>query len=97
MVGPNTLRRKSSLSSRLLDQAGLFILKEIEAFVPDLVVGDYELSSFSGRSALRIVREMCPDVLFISKTENSLIRLYDPFELFPSLPIAPPESPPLYG
>ena len=39
--------------------------ENLEDFAPDLILADYTLPSFDGYSALRIVKEKCPDVPFI--------------------------------
>lgn len=39
--------------------------ENLENFVPDIILADYTLPAFDGCSALRIVKEKCPDVPFI--------------------------------
>ncbi len=39
--------------------------KSLEDFAPDLILADYTLPAFDGRSALRISNEKLPDVPFI--------------------------------
>jgi PAS domain S-box-containing protein len=39
--------------------------ENLENFVPDIILADYTLPSFDGCSAMRIVKEKCPDVPFI--------------------------------
>jgi DNA-binding NarL/FixJ family response regulator len=40
-------------------------LKALDEYCPDLILSDYSLPSFNGLSALKYVRERCPDVPFI--------------------------------
>jgi DNA-binding NtrC family response regulator len=37
----------------------------LQTFVPDLILSDYALPSFTGAAAFRIAKGMCPDVPFI--------------------------------
>jgi PAS domain S-box-containing protein len=61
--------RKAELvfTSKIVDTKETF-LKELDDFLPDLILSDYELPSFDGIAALRIVKEKCPDVPFILVT-----------------------------
>lgn len=43
-------------------------VREIVAFMPDVILADYKLPSFDGLSALEIAKEKCPDVPFIFVT-----------------------------
>jgi len=43
-------------------------LKELDEFSPNLILSDYDLPSFDGLAALRIVKEKYPDVPFILVT-----------------------------
>ncbi|HOW56519.1 MAG TPA: response regulator [Smithellaceae bacterium] len=40
-------------------------IKELAEFSPDLILADYSLPGFDGRSALNIIREKYPDIPFI--------------------------------
>ncbi len=40
-------------------------LKELEARLPDVILGDYNLPTFNGLAALKLSRKICPDVPFI--------------------------------
>lgn len=52
------------LDTRIIqDESGL--RRALEEFHPDIVLSDFTLPQFDGMSALRIVREMAPDVPFI--------------------------------
>ena len=61
--------RKAGLvfTSKVVDTKEVF-LKELDEFLPDLILSDYELPTFDGLAALRISKERCPDVPFILVT-----------------------------
>ncbi|RJR33119.1 MAG: PAS domain S-box protein, partial [Deltaproteobacteria bacterium] len=40
-------------------------LKELKTRLPDVILGDYNLPDFNGLAALKLSREICPDVPFI--------------------------------
>lgn len=40
-------------------------LKALDEFSPDLILSDYSLPSFDGRSALKLSQDKCPDIPFI--------------------------------
>jgi len=58
--------RKAGLvfTSKVVDTREAF-LKAVDEFSPDLILSDYDLSSFDGSAALKIAKETCPDVPFI--------------------------------
>jgi len=53
-----------SFSSKRVETKEDF-LREIKAFIPDIILSDYKLPSFDGSSALAIAREHCPEIPFI--------------------------------
>ena len=53
-----------AFSSKRVETQKAF-LKALKDFLPDLILGDYNLPSFDGLAALAIVQEECPDVPFI--------------------------------
>jgi DNA-binding NtrC family response regulator len=66
----------AALARRLLASAGLNLtavvvdtkasfIEQMAAFRPDIILSDYHLPGFSGREALKIAQELCPDVPFI--------------------------------
>jgi DNA-binding NtrC family response regulator len=66
----------AELAQRLLTVAGLPFtavvvatrdpyLEQLAAFRPDVILSDYHLPGFSGKVALQIAQEQCPDVPFI--------------------------------
>jgi DNA-binding NtrC family response regulator len=66
----------AELAQRLLTDAGLSFTavvvdtrvsfeEQLAAFEPDVILSDYHLPGFSGKSALRIVMERCPQVPFV--------------------------------
>ena len=58
------LRDRSGLRLvRVADESGL--RGELEAAMPDIVLSDFSMPGFSGKQALRIVREIAPDLPFI--------------------------------
>ena len=61
--------RKAGLvfTSKVVDTREAF-LKELDGFLPDLILLDYDLPSLDGLAALRIAKEKCPDVPFILVT-----------------------------
>jgi PAS domain S-box-containing protein len=61
--------RKAGLvfTSKVVDTKEAF-LKELDEFLPHLILSDYELPSFDGLAALRIAKDKCPDVPLILVT-----------------------------
>ncbi len=43
-------------------------LGQIETFIPDIIISDFNMPSFDGLSALKIAQEVCPHVPFIMVT-----------------------------
>lgn len=43
-------------------------LRQIETFIPDIIISDFNLPSFDGLTALKIAQEVCPLVPFIMVT-----------------------------
>ena len=43
-------------------------LRQIETFIPDIIISDFNLPSFDGLTALRIAQDVCPHVPFIMVT-----------------------------
>ena len=54
-------------TSKVTDTKEAF-LKNLDEFLPDLILSDYDLPAFDGLAALRIAKEKCPDVPFILVT-----------------------------
>lgn len=61
--------RKSGLvfTLKVVDTREAF-LKELDEFVPEIILSDYDLPTFDGLAALRIAKEKCPDVPFVLVT-----------------------------
>ncbi len=61
--------RKAGLvfTSKVVDTKEAF-LEELDEFVPDIILSDYDLPTFDGLAALRIAKKKCPDVPFILVT-----------------------------
>jgi DNA-binding NtrC family response regulator len=66
----------AELAQRLLVKAGIDLvaivvdtqasfIEQLAAFGPDIILADYHLPGFSGRQALEIAQELCPDIPFI--------------------------------
>jgi DNA-binding NtrC family response regulator len=66
----------AELAQRLLSEAGLSFtaivvdtqasfLEQLAAFQPDVILSDYHLPGFSGKKALGIAQEQCPQIPFI--------------------------------
>jgi DNA-binding NtrC family response regulator len=66
----------ATLAQRLLADAGIDLvavvastkgsfIEQLTAFGPDIILADYRLPGFSGREALTIAQELCPDIPFI--------------------------------
>ena len=66
----------AELAQRLLTNAGLdftavvvatraSFVEQLTAFRPDVILSDYHLPGFSGKTALKIVQEQCPHIPFI--------------------------------
>jgi DNA-binding NtrC family response regulator len=66
----------AELAQRLLTGAGIgftsvvvatreSFVEQLAAFRPDVILSDYHLPGFSGKTALKIVQEQCPHVPFI--------------------------------
>jgi len=66
----------AELAQRLLTNAGIdftavvvatraSFVEQLAAFQPDVILSDYHLPGFSGRTALKIVQEQCPHIPFI--------------------------------
>jgi PAS domain S-box-containing protein len=53
-----------TFTSRLVSSRKSF-LDTLEEFIPEIILSDYSMPSFDGLSALKIVKEKCPDVPFI--------------------------------
>ncbi len=53
-----------TFSARRVDTKETY-LKELEGFVPNIILSDYSLPTFDGLSALKIAADRCPDVPFI--------------------------------
>jgi|GEM_PF-717155 len=53
--------------SKVVDTEETF-LKALDEFSPDIILSDYDLPTFDGLAALRIVKKKCPDVPFILVT-----------------------------
>lgn len=43
-------------------------LRQIETFIPDIIISDFNMPSFDGLTALKIAQEVCPHVPFIMVT-----------------------------
>ena len=54
-------------TSEIVDKKETF-LKALDEFIPELILSDYDLSTFDGLQALEIAKEKCPDVPFILVT-----------------------------
>jgi len=66
----------AELAQRLLTGAGIgftavvvatreSFVEQLAAFQPDVILSDYHLPGFSGKSALKIVQEQCPHIPFV--------------------------------
>src|SRR6267154_4596984 len=66
----------AELAQRLLTGAGIgftavvvatreSFVEQLAAFRPDVILSDYHLPGFSGKTALKIVQEQCPHIPFI--------------------------------
>jgi DNA-binding NtrC family response regulator len=66
----------AELAQRLLTKAGIdftavvvetraSFVEQLAAFRPDVILSDYHLPGFSGKTALKIVQEQCPHIPFV--------------------------------
>jgi len=60
-------KEKTQFEMRVVDSEPDF-RREIENFKPDIIISDYSMPVFDGMSALRIKKEICPEIPFIIVT-----------------------------